>query len=279
MAHWHSYLEHKNGHYHTVVGNLRLRHNFWSPQLRNHRDILVYLPPSYHHSNRRYPVLYMQDGQNLFDAATSYAGEWRVDETMEALSHSGYEAIVVGIPNMGERRLDEYSPFRDPRHGGGEGNRYVDFVADTLKQVIDADFRTESAATATGIMGSSMGGLISLYAFFHRPQVFGFAGVMSPSVWFANEALLRYMEDVPYQPGKIYLDAGTREYAGFRADVLVHAASRQYYGRVRRMKRILVQKGYRPVYQLLHVEEKEGRHEEAAWARRLHRAIRFFLAS
>lgn len=161
--------------------------------------------------------------------------------------------------------------------GGGDGGKYVNFIADTLKPTIDRDFRTHVEAAATGVLGSSMGGLISLYAFFHRPHVFGYAGIMSPSVWFADEALLRYLEDVPYQPGKIYLDAGTREYAGFRADLFLHAASRQYYGRVRRLKRILVQKGYRPVHQLLHVEEKEARHEEAAWARRLERAICFFL--
>ncbi len=277
MPDWRPYLEQKNGHHHTVTGDLQVSRGFWSPQLQNHRDILVYLPPSYHHSSQRYPVLYMHDGQNLFDAATSYAGEWQVDETMETLATRGYEAIVVGIPNMGVRRMDEYSPFRDPRHGGGDGKKYVNFIADTLKPAIDRDFRTHAAAAATGVLGSSMGGLISLYAFFHRPQVFGYAGIMSPSVWFADEALLRYVEDVPYQPGKIYLDAGTREYAGFRADRFLHAASRQYYGRVRRLKRILVQKGYRPVRQLLHVEEKEARHEEAAWARRLERAICFFL--
>ena len=277
MPDWQHYLEQKNGHHHTVVGNIQVRRGFWSPQLQNRRDILIYLPPSYHHSQQRYPVLYMHDGQNLFDAATSYAGEWQVDETMETLATRGYEAIVVGIPNMGTQRLNEYSPFRDVRLGGGDGGNYVNFIVDTLKPAIDRDFRTQAEAAATGILGSSMGGLISLYAFFHRPRVFGYAGIMSPSIWFADEALLRYTADVPYHPGRIYLDAGTREYTGFRADRFLHAASRQYYGRVRRLKRILVQKGYRPIHQLLHVEEKEARHEEAAWARRLERAICFFL--
>lgn len=277
MADWQSYLALKNGHYHTVTGNLQIARDVHSPQLHNERDILVWLPPSYERANRRYPVLYMQDGQNLFDAGTSFAGEWGVDETMDRLAREGCEAIVVGIPNMGVRRIDEYSPFRDARHGGGDGRHYVAFVTDTLKPLIDRDFRTLPERNTTGIMGSSMGGLISLFAFFHRAETFGFAGIMSPSVWFAQEALLQYVEDVPYQEGRIYLDAGTREYAGMKVDRLFHAGSRRYYGRVRRLKRLLVYKGYRPIHQLLHVEEKEARHEEAAWARRLTRAIRFFL--
>ncbi len=278
MAQWHPYLERINGHHHTVVGDLQIAEAIYSPQLRNHRDILVWLPPSYAGTpERRYPVLYMHDGQNLFDETTSFAGEWGVDETMQRLARQGHEAIVVGIPNMGLRRLDEYSPFRDARLGGGEGSRYVNFIADTLKPLVDARFRTLPGHDDTGIMGSSMGGLISLYAFFYRPRIFGFAGVMSPSVWFAEESLLDYVDDADYKPGRIYLDAGTREFAGMRVDRLFHTGSRRYYGRVRRLKRILVRKGYRPVHQLLHVEEKEARHEEAAWARRLDRAITFFL--
>lgn len=277
MAYWHSYLDGKHGQYHTVIGNLQVGEWFLSPQLRNYRDIFVYLPPSYHKSQKRYPVLYMHDGQNLFDAAMSFAGEWRVDETMELMADQGLEAIVVGIPNMGSQRMNEYSPFRDGRMGGGDGQKYVRFLADTLKPEIDRSFRTASERETTGIMGSSMGGLISLYAFFHSPQVFGFTGVMSPSIWFAGEALMKYVEDVPYHPGKIYLDAGTREYSGFRSDRFLNASSRNYYGRVRYLKRLLVKKGYRPVHQLLHVEEKGARHEESAWARRFERAVRFFL--
>src|SRR5690348_4734548 len=122
---------------HTVVGTLKIYLGLWSPQLQNRRDILVYLPPSYSTGQRRYPVVYMHDGQNLFDDATSFVGEWKVDETMETLSKEGIEAIVVGIPNQGEQRLDEYSPFRDRLRHGGRGDAYLSFVVRTVKPLID----------------------------------------------------------------------------------------------------------------------------------------------
>jgi len=103
---------------HTVSGRVLVRPAVYSPQLQNERHLLVYLPPSYG-SGQRYPVLYMHDGQNLFDRATSFVGEWRVDETMEQLAAEGLEAIVVGIPNAGNARRDEYSPFYDKRHRAG----------------------------------------------------------------------------------------------------------------------------------------------------------------
>ena len=275
---WHSYTHHNNGH-HTVVGTLKVARGIESPQLDNRRDVLVYLPPTYEKGDRRYPVLYMHDGQNLFDAATSYAGEWRVDETMESLSREeGLEAIVVGIPNMGARRLDEYSPFVVPRYGGGLGDLYVAFIVNTVKPLIDGHFRTRPEKPHTGIMGSSMGGLISLYAFFRHPAVFGFAGIMSPSLWFAQAAIFPYVEAAPFHPGKIYLDAGTREFGDSWPEVVtLRTRSRRYYGRVRHLKRILARKGYRPVRELLHVEGRGANHSEAAWADRLPGAIRFFL--
>src|SRR5215211_2366936 len=104
---------------HTIVGTVHVLDQVASPELGNQRDILVYLPPGYDASQQRYPVIYMHDGQNLFDQATSYTNEWQVDETMEALSQAGYPAIVIGIPNLGEQRIDEYSPVADPQHGGG----------------------------------------------------------------------------------------------------------------------------------------------------------------
>ena len=277
---WHNYTytHHNNGH-HTVVGTVKVARGIESPQLDNRRDILVYLPPSYERSDRRYPVLYMHDGQNLFDNATSYAGEWRVDETMESLSREeGLEAIVVGIPNMGVRRLDEYSPFVVPRYGGGLGDLYLAFMVNSLKPLIDSHFRTRPEKQHTGIMGSSMGGLISLYAFFRYPTVFGFAGVMSPSLWFAQGAIFPYVEAAPFHPGKIYLDAGTREFGESWPEVVtLPTRSRRYYGRVRHLKRILARKGYRPIRDLLHVEGRGANHCEAAWADRLPGAVRFFL--
>src|SRR5262245_48468339 len=118
---WHPYAEHPWGH--TVVGDVRVLDSIYSPELRNRRKLYVYLPPTYMNSDRRYPVIYMQDGQNLFDHVLSYAGEWQVDETMESLSLEGIEAIVVGIPNAGAQRIDEYAPFRDQRlRKGGRGD-------------------------------------------------------------------------------------------------------------------------------------------------------------
>lgn len=275
---WHHYQDIYKGNHHHTVGAIKVGRRVDSPQLNNKRDILVYLPPSYEQQTQRYPVLYMHDGQNLFDNATSFAGEWGVDETMESFSQKlGLEAIVVGIPNMGAQRLAEYSPFVDGHLGGGNGLAYVTFIADTLKPLIDASFRTLPDKLHTGIMGSSMGGLISLYAFFQRPQIFGFAGVMSPSLWFAQPSIYNFVEKADFNQGRIYLDAGTREMGGSPRTQQQRARSRRYYASVRRMKRILIRKGYRPIHDLLHIEEKWASHSETAWARRLPQAIRFFL--
>ena len=268
-------------HRHTVSGNIKIAQAVYSPQLDNKRDILVYLPPSYDSGQSHYPVLYMQDGYNLFDDATSYTGEWHVDETLEQLAKDeNLEAIVVGIPNMGNDRIAEYSPFIDNTYGGGRGDDYLDFLVHTLKPIIDSSFRTLPNKKNTGIFGSSMGGLISLYAFFHCPDVFGFTGVMSPSLWFANRAIFAYVESAQFQQGKIYLDAGTREMGGHWPDqTILRSRSRRYYGRVRRMKRCLVKRGYRPTRNLLHVEDVGGAHNEEAWATRMPNAIRFFLGA
>jgi predicted alpha/beta superfamily hydrolase len=272
---WQDYSTFRQGQQHTVKGDVRVLDGLDSPQLNNRRHILVYLPPSYKQSSKHYPVLYMQDGQNLFDAATSFAGEWQVDETMEALSQEGLEAIVVGIPNMGEKRLDEYSPFHQLKLGGGSGDQNLSFLMETVKKLIDKEFRTCPDREHTAIMGSSLGGFISLYGFFRYPQVFGLVSIMSPAFWFARGAIYTYVENAPFTPGKIYLVVGTREHGGHRSTMKSH--SRRYYAAVRRMQRILVKKGYRPKRDLLYVEEKWAGHEEQAWARRLPNAIRFLL--
>ncbi|HEU5097965.1 MAG TPA: alpha/beta hydrolase-fold protein [Roseiflexaceae bacterium] len=275
---WHRYAEHPWGH--TVVGDVRTLESIYSPELRNRRKLYVYLPPSYAHKDRRYPVIYMQDGQNLFDQALSYAGEWQVDETMEALSQEGIEAIVVGVPNAGIHRIDEYSPFKDQRlRKGGRGDWYVAFLANTVKPLIDRDFRTLPEREHTGVLGSSMGGLISLYAFFCRPEVFGFAGAMSPSLWFAQEAILPYVRQAEARPGQIHLDLGTHE--GSDTRVLPGPPPRytsRYLSAAHRMRDLLARKGYRLGQELNYHEEEEATHNEAAWARRLPDALRFLLA-
>jgi predicted alpha/beta superfamily hydrolase len=261
---WRDYSELAEGPDHTVVGTLKVLPQVWSPQLGNHRDILVYLPPSYDLGDQAYPVLYMHDGQNLFDQATSFSCEWSVDETMEEVSQASLEAIVVGIPNMETLRCDEYSPFVDPEHGGGQGADYVAFIVETLKPLIDETFRTLGDREHTGIIGSSMGGLISLYAFFERPHSFGFAGVMSPALWFADRAIFATVEQAAFAPGQIYLDVGTNEGKATLANA-------------QQMRDLLVQKGYRIGQELWYVEEQEADHCESAWAARLRHALQFLL--
>ncbi len=279
MPDWQHYATYRPETAHHVTGLVLVRSQVYSPQLKNRRDLLVYLPPSYRGTDRRYPVLYMHDGQNLFDAGTSYAGEWGVDETLEFLSQEGLEAIVVGLPNMGGLRMREYNPFHDARFQPGMGHQYLDFIADTVKPLIDGRFRTRPERGYTGLMGSSLGGLISLYGFFYRPETFGLVGAMSPSFWFAHGAIFDYVSHQPHRPGRIYLDAGTRESSSPFSKFTFHARSRRFYGQVRRMYRRLVQKGYRPLHEVRYVEEKLAPHQEAAWARRLPAALRFLLAA
>lgn len=243
---------------------LEVLSSFYSPQLDNRRDVLIHLPPSYARGDRAYPVLYMQDGQNLFDPATSYAGDWRLGKVMAAAARLGVEAIVVGIPHMGAGRVEEYSPFVDPALGGGAGNRYLDFLAETLKPAIDRRFRTRPGRAHTGIAGSSMGGLLSLYGFFRPSSIFGFAGVLSPSLWFGGGAIFSIVETAAYVPGRLYLDVGALEGA-------------EHVERARRMRDLLRKKGYRPGVELRWLETRSGRHDEASWGRRFARALPFLL--
>ena len=247
-------------------GSMYVLRDVHSPQLHNHRDVYVYLPPSYGQGDYRFPVLYMHDGQNLFDPALSFAGAWRVDEGMAAAARLGFEAIVVGVANLGGSRIDEYGPFFDETvGGGGVADLYLDFLLHTLKPAIDEQFRTLPEPSQTGIAGSSMGGLVSLYAFFREPHAWGFMAAMSPALWFANRAIFRWVERAPAPPGRIYLDVGTNE--GVRT--LANA---------RRMKELLIAKGYAPGRDLRWAEEAGGRHEEAAWGRRFRKAIPFLLS-
>lgn len=272
VANWRDWVEKpKQKRRSTVVGTLKVLPNLYSPQLGNRRDILVYLPPSYAKSNQRYPVVYMHDGQNLFDDATSYAGEWRVDETLEELAEEGLEAIVVGIPNKGRERLNEYSPFMDPKYGGGKGDAYVRFIVEVIKPIIDRDYRTLPQPQHTSVAGSSMGGFISLYALYRFPQVFGNAGVISPAFWFAERELFTYVQEQGKAPGRVYMDVG------FFESSLDIVGSEQYLQDVRDMNQLLQQQGFAdPDY--LYLEDPKGRHNEADWARRLPDILRFLLA-
>jgi len=266
MAQWRDYNgADTGGHGHAIVGgSLHVLHALHSPQLGGARDILIYLPASYATGQRRYPVLYMHDGQNLFDPDTSFSGEWGVDHALVALADCDTEAIVVAIPNGGARRLDEYSPFSDSHHGGGDGDAYLRYITDTIKPIVDADFRTLPDREFTGLLGASMGGLISLFGFFERPEVFGFAGVMSPSLWFAEGEIFSYIEASPRIPGRLVVDVGTAE-----SPIMTHYA--------RRLRDTLLAKGYVQGHDLCYEEIEGAGHNEAAWGARLCENLRFLL--
>lgn len=237
-----------------------------APELRNFRNILVALPPTYHENpTRHYPVVYMQDGQNLFDPATSFAGAWQLGHTLADAAAQGIEAIVVGVANAKRRRLYEYSPFPDRRLGGGGGDRYLAFLTDTLKPAVDRDFRTLPARESTTIAGSSMGGLISLYAVYRRADIFGAAAALSPSLWFANRSVLQFVARCrPELPPRLYLDIGLSEPPGAIADV-------------RALRGYLLTEGYREGAGFDYLEDEAGGHDEGTWGRRSARALEFLL--
>ena len=156
---------------------------FLIPELQRVRRICIYLPVGYGASRQHYPVLYMQDGQNVFDDSTSFAGEWGVDETLDSLGAHRKQIIVVAIDNGGVKRINEYCPYDMQNYGKGEGDRYIEFLVNTLKPFVDKNYRTLKGKQNTFIAGSSMGGLISMYALLKYPKVFGGAGVFSPAFW------------------------------------------------------------------------------------------------
>lgn len=159
---------------------------FLIPQLNRKRRIWAYLPKGYSTSTKKYPVIYMQDGQNLFNEQTASFGEWGIDETLDTLlARSHKEAIVIGIDHGGDKRMNEYNPYDFKNYGKGEGSAYTDFLALTLKPYIDKNFRTLKDFSHTFVAGSSMGALISLYAVVKYPSIFGGAGIFSPAFWTA----------------------------------------------------------------------------------------------
>ena len=269
----------------TIRGRVLVRPGVVSRDLGNERHVLAYVPPSLSAgADRRYPVLYMHDGQNLFDVGTSDYGEWQIDETMEALGEDGIEAIVVAIPNavaanpsVRAGRMLEYSPHRDDQGRGGNGDAYLRFLASTVKPLVDVSLPTRPESAATGIAGSSMGGLISLYAAAARPDVFGFAGVISPALWFADGRVLH--EEMPrVRPGpRIYVDVGGREGEHEATAPSRATMSRRYVNDARLLRDQLIRNGFRPDEDLLYVEDPDALHHQSAWALRMPRMLRFLL--
>ena len=186
---------------------------FFMPQLNRYRKVWVYLPANYNLlKGKFFPVLYMHDGQNLFNEQTAFAGEWGVDECLDTLQRQlNKDCIVVGIDNGGEHRMQEYNPYDNEKFGKGEGSQYVDFLVQTLKPFIDKRFRTQKDAAHTVTAGSSMGGLISLYAVIKYPDVFGAAGVFSPAFQVAPRLYLDAQQMKWKTVHRIFFYAGAKE--------------------------------------------------------------------
>jgi predicted alpha/beta superfamily hydrolase len=253
---------------HTLSGEFRHHRNFASQFLDRPRDVIVYLPPGYERDEHgRYPALYLNDGQNMFDSATSFHGvEWGVDETANALIEAGEipPLIIAGVYNTGDHRIDEYGPTVDPKlQRGGKADQYGRFLVEELKQFIDRRYRTLPSAEHTGLGGSSMGGLVSLYLGLKYPQVFSRLMVMSPSVWWDRGLILRVVESLRAKPStRIWLDIGTKE-------------GKFTPGHVRKLRDLLVAQGWRLNADLKFLEVKGGQHTEADWAKRVEPALKF----
>ncbi|WP_218919406.1 alpha/beta hydrolase [Longibacter salinarum] len=231
--------------------------------LDRERRVWIYLPPDYETSERDYPVLYMHDGQNLFDKATSYAGEWGVDESLDSLHASGDPGIiVVGVDNGAELRSDEYSPWRNESVGaGGEGEDYVRFLVEELKPHIDSLYRTKPGPEHTGIMGSSMGGLISTYAMFEYPDVFRKAGIFSPAYWFASDIFdMAKSAPAPEPNTRWYVMSGALETAPGEPDSV-------YVRDHEKMIDLLKEAGYTSGVHLTSHIRADGKHAEWFWRR------------
>lgn len=194
---------------HTASANVHLiTESFDVPQIGRQKRIWIYLPVDYKSSGKKYPVIYMHDGQNLFDAYTSSYGEWGVDEIMDKIPDRD-QCIIVGIDHGGEHRMTEYNPY-DSKFGKAEGDQYVDFLVKTLKPYIDQHYRTKVDVKHTAIAGSSMGGLISFYAVLKYPDVFGSGGIFSPSFWIAPE-MFNYAQQHLNTKSRFYFVCGDFE--------------------------------------------------------------------
>ncbi len=258
----------------TIVGQVET----WSlPGFLAGRRVWVYLPPGYAaDTGRRYPVLYMFDGQNVFNEATSFAGEWRVDETLEQAIAGGSvrPLIVVAVDNGGGGRLREYTPWAVSAHAGSGGGRdHLREWVTTLVPYVNRRYRTLPGAAHTGLAGSSLGGLMSLYGGFARPDVFGKVAAFSPSLTIGGAALLAYCADQPACPQLIYADMGGRE-EGNRVDRNQDGID-DHVAALRGLGRLLVGRGYIGGWDLLLVEVPDARHNEEAWARRFPAAVEF----
>lgn len=229
---------------------------FEIPQLNTDRRIWLYLPLDYQISTKKYPVIYMHDAQNIFDVKTSFSGEWEVDESLNNLFSQGdYGAIVVGIDNGGSSRLNEYSPWKNSTYNaGGDADKYLQFIVETLKPYIDANYRTKIEAKNTGLIGSSMGGLISLYGGVKYPNIFGKIGSASPAYWFVINELENYINSKSDLSNlKVYHVAGKNE-------------SSTMVTNIQKIEQKIRQKGVSVVNSKIKIDD-DGTHTESYWKR------------
>jgi len=258
---------------HTLTGNIQSHPDFESRILRNRRDVLVYLPAGYRRARtRRFPVLYLHDGQNVFDAATSFGGvEWSADETAQRLAEEKLiePVIIVAVANTGANRIHEYAPtpgrvYPQKRiRSRGLLRKYGRFLIEELKPFIDATYRTLPDAEFTGLGGSSLGGLATIGLGLWFPDVFTRLAVMSPSIWWDERVLYDIVNAIKEEarpPLKIWLDTGTSE---------------EGWEHTRGLRDRLVDKGWRLQDDLYYLEDEGAGHTEAAWAHRLDAALRF----
>ncbi|HEY1494409.1 MAG TPA: alpha/beta hydrolase-fold protein [Candidatus Solibacter sp.] len=249
-------------------GRIRLHNRFPSRYLSTPRDIVVYLPPEY--GSEPCSVLYLQDGQNLFDPATAFAGQdWAADITADQLIREGAigPLIIVGVYNTGVRRISEYTPTKDSgRRKGGKGDRYAKMMARELKPFIDQQYRTRRGAAHNGVGGSSLGGLVALETGLLYPAVFGRLAILSPSVWWDNRSILEMVRAYKFAARpRVWLDAGTEE--GDRP--------RQVIDDVRLLRDALTEKGWREGGDLRLCEFSGAGHNERAWASRFGEVLRY----
>ncbi|WP_263365413.1 alpha/beta hydrolase [Edaphobacter bradus] len=254
----------------TVILESRLQKHlqFASQYMEEKHDLIAYLPPMYEaEQERRYPVLFMQDGQNLFDPKTAFipGNHWRMGETADELiaADAIEPLIIVGIYNTGKRRIDEYTPTEDTRLGGGQADAYGRMLTEELRPFIERTYRTRPGAGNYGIGGSSLGGLVSLYLGLRYPTIFGRLAVMSPSVWWQNRAILKSVAGIDRKPDlRIWLDVGTCE-------------SRRAVPNARALERGLIRKGWQLGQDLAYTEAQGAEHNELAWAQRVAPMLRF----
>lgn len=254
----------RGGHHHKTEFLPKIEvisESFVIPQLIKTRRVAALLPHNYHQTDRRYPVLYLQDGQNLFDEHAPF-GNWGVDKRLAEMAERGTgDIIVISIDHAEKERISEFTPSQQTRLGVGDGKKYAQFLTETLKPYVDKHFRTLPDRAHTGIGGSSMGGLISIYAGLLYPEVYGNLMIFSPSLWVIPQMQFQTMNFNNIRGSKIYLYAGEGE-------------SKTMIPLVKRFKEALEKHLQHPADVVFHLTfDPNGIHNEARWGQEFTPAV------